>query len=135
MSFGPGEIRKVQLADNLRNEIERRKRKVPKDAGYLKQRGELIADGHHVSSILMKMLFHAKGPSGICLVTDATAGAGLANGERFSLGGLECLIENGACLLVDRSARSNPASAHSQASSSSRIVASPRCRPSSIRES
>ena len=65
---------------------------------------ELIADGHHVSPTLMKMLFHAKGPAGICLVTDATAGAGLANGERFSLGGLECLIENGACLLGDRSA-------------------------------
>ena len=65
---------------------------------------ELIADGNHVAPTLMKMLFHAKGPAGICLVTDATAGAGLANGERFSLGGLECLIENGACLLGDRSA-------------------------------
>ena len=65
---------------------------------------ELIADGHHVAPTLMKMLFHAKGSAGICLVTDATAGAGLANGERFSLGGLECLIENGVCLLGDRSA-------------------------------
>ena len=65
---------------------------------------ELIADGHHVAPTLMKMLFQAKGSAGICLVTDATAGAGLANGERFSLGGLECLIENGACLLGDRSA-------------------------------
>ena len=38
---------------------------------------ELIADGHHVSTTLMKLLYRAKGPRGICLVTDATAGAGL----------------------------------------------------------
>ncbi|MDQ2918412.1 MAG: amidohydrolase family protein, partial [Verrucomicrobiota bacterium] len=30
---------------------------------------ELIADGHHVSTTLMKMLYRAKGPAGICLVT------------------------------------------------------------------
>src|SRR6267143_5783547 len=46
---------------------------------------ELIADGQHVSATLMKMLYHAKGPGGICLVTDATAGAGLPNGSKFSL--------------------------------------------------
>ena len=34
---------------------------------------ELIADGHHVSPTLMKMLYRAKGAAGICLVTDATA--------------------------------------------------------------
>src|SRR5262249_52252057 len=37
---------------------------------------ELIADRHHVSPTLMKMLYRAKGSRGICLVTDATAGAG-----------------------------------------------------------
>src|SRR5437868_6984232 len=40
---------------------------------------ELIADGHHVSSTLMNMLYRAKRRDGICLVTDATAGAGLAD--------------------------------------------------------
>ena len=44
---------------------------------------ELIADGHHVSPTLMKMLYRAKGPAGICLVTDATAGAGLPQGVAF----------------------------------------------------
>lgn len=34
---------------------------------------ELIADDHHASPTLMKMLYRAKGPHGICLVTDATA--------------------------------------------------------------
>lgn len=65
---------------------------------------ELIADGHHVSSTLMKMLYRAKRAEGICLVTDATAGAGLAYGSEFSLFGRDCIVENGVCLLADRSA-------------------------------
>jgi N-acetylglucosamine-6-phosphate deacetylase len=65
---------------------------------------ELIADGHHVSETLMKMLYRAKGPRGICLVTDATAGAGLPNGSQFSLFGRDCLVDDGVCLLADHSA-------------------------------
>jgi N-acetylglucosamine-6-phosphate deacetylase len=65
---------------------------------------ELIADGHHVPPSLMKMLYRAKGPQGICLVTDATAGAGLPNGSRFALFGKDCIVENGVCLLADHSA-------------------------------
>ena len=71
---------------------------------------ELIADGHHVSTTLMKMLYRAKGPSGICLVTDATAGAGLSEGARFSLSGLDCVVSDGVCLLADRSALAGSAS-------------------------
>ncbi len=71
---------------------------------------ELIADGHHASATLMKMLYHAKGARGICLVTDATAGAGLPDGSRFSLFGRDCVVENGACLLADRSALAGSAS-------------------------
>ena len=71
---------------------------------------ELIADGHHVSSTLMKMLYRAKGPTGICLVTDATAGAGLSEGARFSLSGLDCVVSDGVCLLADRSALAGSAS-------------------------
>jgi N-acetylglucosamine-6-phosphate deacetylase len=65
---------------------------------------ELIADGHHVSPTLMRMLYRAKGPGGICLVTDAIAGAGLPDGSRFSLFGNDCIVEDGVCLLADRSA-------------------------------
>ena len=65
---------------------------------------ELIADGHHVSPTLMKMLYRAKGARGICLVTDATAGAGLPEGSKFSLYGNKCVVEGGVCLLADRSA-------------------------------
>jgi N-acetylglucosamine-6-phosphate deacetylase len=71
---------------------------------------ELIADGHHVSPSLMKMLYRAKGAAGICLVTDATAGAGLPDGSRFSLFGNDCIVEGGVCLLADRSALAGSAS-------------------------
>ena len=65
---------------------------------------ELIADGHHVSPTLMKLLYRAKGAQKILLVTDATAGAGMPDGTPFELGGRECVVENGVCLLADRSA-------------------------------
>ena len=65
---------------------------------------ELIADGHHVSPTLMKMLYRAKGPAGICLVTDATAGAGMPQGSRFKLAGVDCVVAGGACWLADHSA-------------------------------
>lgn len=65
---------------------------------------ELIADGHHVSPTLMKMLYRAKGAPGICLVTDATAGAGLPEGSKFSVYQNRCLVEGGVCLLAHRSA-------------------------------
>ncbi len=71
---------------------------------------ELIADGHHVSETLMKMLYRAKGPRGICLVTDATAGAGLPDKSQFSLFGRDCVVEAGVCLLADQSALAGSAS-------------------------
>ena len=71
---------------------------------------ELISDGHHVSATLMKMLYRAKGQAGICLVTDATGGAGLPDGSRFSLFGNDCVVEGGVCLLADRSALAGSAS-------------------------
>jgi N-acetylglucosamine-6-phosphate deacetylase len=71
---------------------------------------ELIADGHHVSPTLMKMLYRAKGPGGIFLVTDATAGAGLPPGKEFFLSGRSCVVGDGVCLLADRSALAGSAS-------------------------
>ena len=71
---------------------------------------ELIADGHHVSATLMKMLYRAKGAAGICLVTDATAGAGLADRSQFSLFGNDCIVEGGVGLLADHSALAGSAS-------------------------
>ena len=61
---------------------------------------ELIAEEHHVSPALMKLLYCTKGAGGICLVTDATAGAGLADGTVFQLGGKNCVVKDGACFLA-----------------------------------
>jgi N-acetylglucosamine-6-phosphate deacetylase len=71
---------------------------------------ELIADGHHVSTTLMRMLYRAKGSAGICLVTDAIAGAGLPNESRFSLFGKECVVRDGVCWLANGSVLAGSAS-------------------------
>lgn len=65
---------------------------------------ELIADGRHVSTTLAKVLYRAKGAAGICLVTDAIAGAGLPEETRFSLFSNDCVVRGGACWLADGSA-------------------------------
>jgi len=65
---------------------------------------ELIADGRHVSPTLMRMVYCAKGPDGICLITDASAGAGLPEGATFSLGEIEGVVRDGVGLLTDGSA-------------------------------
>lgn len=65
---------------------------------------ELIADGHHVTPTLLRLLYRAKGPDGICLVTDATAGAGLPEGATFQLAGKTCVVRGGVGLTADGTA-------------------------------
>jgi N-acetylglucosamine-6-phosphate deacetylase len=65
---------------------------------------ELIADGAHVSPTLMRMLYHAKGPDHICLVTDATAGSGLPEETPFQLGEMQCKVCGGVGLTADGTA-------------------------------
>ncbi|MGV3533965.1 MAG: N-acetylglucosamine-6-phosphate deacetylase [Chthoniobacteraceae bacterium] len=67
---------------------------------------EVIADLRHVSPTLLRMTYQAKGPHGIALVTDAIAGAGLGDGERFLIAGLDCIIKDGVGVLADESAMS-----------------------------
>lgn len=57
---------------------------------------ELIADGIHVHPELLAEAWRLKGWEEVVLVSDATAGAGLGEGESFDLGGLPCRIEEGA---------------------------------------
>jgi N-acetylglucosamine-6-phosphate deacetylase len=47
---------------------------------------ELIADGKHVHPTLLKLAVQAKGIDRVCLVTDATPGAGLPAGTAFNVG-------------------------------------------------
>ena len=62
---------------------------------------ELIADGVHVAPTLMRMLFNAKGREGVCLITDATSGAGLKPGETFQIGGVSARVTPDAALTMD----------------------------------
>ncbi len=65
---------------------------------------ELIADGVHVAPTLMKMLFNAKGRDGVCLITDATGGAGLKPGTNFEVGGVSARVTKDAALTADGTA-------------------------------
>jgi len=65
---------------------------------------ELIADGVHVTPTLMRMLFNAKGRDGVCLITDATGGAGLPPGTAFQVGGVAARVTADAALTADGSA-------------------------------
>jgi N-acetylglucosamine-6-phosphate deacetylase len=108
IAFGCG-MRQVTHTFNCMSSIRRRNR--VRVAGLLEFAlsepeifCELIADGRHVGTTLMRMLYRAKSAAGIGLVTDATAGAGLPNESRFRLGGVECVVREGACWTADGSA-------------------------------
>lgn len=68
---------------------------------------ELIADGKHLPSELLRLVHKIKGPGKICLVTDAVRGAGLPNGSQFKLGrnqdGVDAIVEDDVAKLPDRS--------------------------------
>jgi N-acetylglucosamine-6-phosphate deacetylase len=65
---------------------------------------ELIADGKHVHPELLRLAVRAKSVDGICLVTDATAGAGVPDGAEFQLGDTRGVARDGAAFLPDGSA-------------------------------
>jgi N-acetylglucosamine-6-phosphate deacetylase len=65
---------------------------------------EIIADGHHVHPELIKLALRAKGIDKICLVTDATAGAGLPDGATFRIGTVDAVVQNGVALTADGAA-------------------------------
>jgi N-acetylglucosamine-6-phosphate deacetylase len=62
---------------------------------------ELIAVGVHVPAELLREAWLAKGWEGIVLVSDATAGAGLADGALFRLGELSCRVEGNVAWTTD----------------------------------
>jgi len=66
---------------------------------------ELIADGMHVPVELLREAWMAKGWREITLVSDATAGAGLGEGECFELGGLACRVQETAAWTGEGHAR------------------------------
>jgi N-acetylglucosamine-6-phosphate deacetylase len=60
---------------------------------------ELICDGVHVDPVAMRLAYRAKGPGGIRIVTDATAAAGMPDGD-YRLGGRSVTVTAGRALLA-----------------------------------
>jgi N-acetylglucosamine-6-phosphate deacetylase len=59
---------------------------------------EIIGDGHHLPGELLRIA-HACLGERLCLVSDACSGAGLGEGERFTLMGVSCRILHGAAVV------------------------------------
>jgi N-acetylglucosamine-6-phosphate deacetylase len=57
---------------------------------------EVIADGRHLSPTLLRLAWLSKRWDSVAIVSDATAGTGLPEGSPFELGGLSCVVEQGA---------------------------------------
>ena len=68
---------------------------------------EIIADGAHLPSSLLKLIYKIKGPDKIALVTDSMRAAGMPEGESI-LGGIrdgqKVIVEDGVAKLPDRTA-------------------------------
>lgn len=62
---------------------------------------ELVADGFHVHPVVMRAAIRAKRPERVMAITDGLAGAGLAEGARFELGGRGVTVRSQACFLDD----------------------------------
>lgn len=65
---------------------------------------EMICDNKHLPPTLMKLAYKCIGPDRLCLISDATSGAGLPEGSRFHLGNLEYEVHEGVGMLFDRTA-------------------------------
>ena len=66
--------------------------------------GEIIADGKHLPPTLMKLAYMCLGPDRLSVISDATSGAGLPEGSRFRMGGMEYEVHDGVGMLFDRTA-------------------------------
>jgi N-acetylglucosamine-6-phosphate deacetylase len=65
---------------------------------------EMIADNKHLPTTLMKLAYKCLGEDRLCAISDATSGAGLAEGARFRMGGMEYEVHDGVGMLLDRTA-------------------------------
>ncbi|MNB71650.1 N-acetylglucosamine-6-phosphate deacetylase [compost metagenome] len=63
-------------------------------------RAEVIADGIHVHPAAITILARLKGPSGLILITDAMAAAGLPDGS-YAIGDLPVTVKDGVARLRD----------------------------------
>jgi N-acetylglucosamine-6-phosphate deacetylase len=64
---------------------------------------EMISDNKHLPPTLMKLAYKAIGPDRLCVISDATSGAGLPEGSRFRMGEMEYDVQDGVGMMLDRS--------------------------------
>jgi N-acetylglucosamine-6-phosphate deacetylase len=65
---------------------------------------EMIADNKHLPPTLMKLAYSCIGPDRLCIISDATSGAGLPEGSRFRMGEMEYEVHDGVGMLFDHTA-------------------------------
>ena len=65
---------------------------------------EMIGDGKHLPPTLMKLAYRSIGADRLCLISDATSGAGLPQGTRFYIGEIEYVVGDGVGMLLDNTA-------------------------------
>ena len=64
---------------------------------------EMITDNKHLPPTLMKLAYKCIGPDRLCIISDATSGAGLTEGSRFRMGEMEYEVHDGVGMMFDRS--------------------------------
>lgn len=76
------------------------------EAAYLRDdiSAELIADGCHLPSELLRLAYKCKGADRLSLVTDSMCAGGTDSEGEFELSGVPCIVEDGVAKLLDRSA-------------------------------
>lgn len=65
---------------------------------------EMICDNKHLPPTLMQLAYKCIGADRLCAISDATSGAGLPDGARFVMGGMEYEVRDGVGMMFDRSA-------------------------------
>jgi N-acetylglucosamine-6-phosphate deacetylase len=65
---------------------------------------EMISDNRHLPPTLMKLAYKCIGADRLVTISDATSGAGLPEGSRFRIAGMEYEVCDGVGMVFDRSA-------------------------------
>jgi N-acetylglucosamine-6-phosphate deacetylase len=65
---------------------------------------EMIADNRHLPPTLMKLAVKCIPPERLCVISDATSGAGLAEGSEFRMGAMAYEVRDGVGMMFDRTA-------------------------------
>lgn len=65
---------------------------------------EMIADNRHLPPTLMKLATRCVEPERLCVISDATSGAGLSEGAQFYMAGMAYEVSDGVGMMLDRTA-------------------------------